>query len=161
MWGPGTRSMWHEWQTTAARGYVVFFCNPRGSEGYGELWRDGIRRAWGENDAPDILAGIDRVIEMDPQNAQVHFNLGMLYREAGESFPGMTALDAYQRAVTELNRYRELMGPRLARDDPSQTYLDELGRLIQREQARIERERARAEREAERAARQAAEQQAQ
>lgn len=74
MWGPGTRSMWHEWQTTAARGYVVFFCNPRGSEGYGELWRDGIRRAWGENDAPDILAGIDRVIEMggiDPQRIAV------------------------------------------------------------------------------------------
>src|SRR5690606_6030900 len=74
MWGPGTRSMWHEWQTTAARGYVVFFCNPRGSEGYGELWRDGIRRAWGENDAPDILAGIDRVIELggiDPQRIAV------------------------------------------------------------------------------------------
>lgn len=102
-------------------------------------------------------AEFDRVLEMDPQNAQVHFNLGMLYREAGENFPNMTLLDAYQRAVTELNRYRELMGPRLARDDPSATYLEELGRLIEREQARIERDRARAEREAERAARQAEE----
>ncbi|RMD77663.1 MAG: S9 family peptidase, partial [Chloroflexi bacterium] len=54
MWGPGFRSMWHEWQVAAARGYVVFFCNPRGSEGYGELWRDAIRRNWGEADAPDI-----------------------------------------------------------------------------------------------------------
>lgn len=100
-------------------------------------------------------AEFDRVIEMDPQNAQVHFNLGMLYREAGASFPGVTIIEAYQRAVTELNRYRQLMGPRLARDDPSQTYLEELGRLIQREEAAAERERARAQREAERAARQA------
>ncbi|WP_298819428.1 S9 family peptidase [Chloroflexus sp.] len=62
MWGPGFRSMWHEWQVAAARGYVVFFCNPRGSEGYGELWRDAIRGNWGEADAPDILAGIDTLV---------------------------------------------------------------------------------------------------
>jgi dipeptidyl aminopeptidase/acylaminoacyl peptidase len=62
MWGPGFRSMWHEWQTTAARGYVVFFCNPRGSEGYGEAWRDAIHASWGVADAPDIHAGIDAAI---------------------------------------------------------------------------------------------------
>lgn len=62
MWGPGFRSMWHEFQATAAAGYVVFFCNPRGSDGYGEAWRDAIRGNWGEADAPDILAGIDAVI---------------------------------------------------------------------------------------------------
>jgi dipeptidyl aminopeptidase/acylaminoacyl peptidase len=62
MWGPGFRSMWHEWQVTAARGYVVFFCNPRGSEGYGEQWRDAIHANWGVADAPDILAGVDAVI---------------------------------------------------------------------------------------------------
>jgi dipeptidyl aminopeptidase/acylaminoacyl peptidase len=61
MWGPGFRSMWHEWQTLAARGYVVFFCNPRGSEGYGELWRDALRSGWGTADAPDILAGLEAV----------------------------------------------------------------------------------------------------
>lgn len=74
MWGPGFRSMWHEWQVAAARGYVVFFCNPRGSEGYGELWRDGIRSNWGEADAPDIHAGIDALIEqglVDPQRIAV------------------------------------------------------------------------------------------
>ena len=62
MWGPGFRSMWHEWQVAAARGYVVFFCNPRGSEGYGEDWRDAIHAGWGVIDAPDFLAGVDAVI---------------------------------------------------------------------------------------------------
>jgi len=74
MWGPGFRSMWHEWQVAAARGYVVFFCNPRGSEGYGEGWRDAIHASWGVTDAPDIHAGIDAVIArggVDPQRIGV------------------------------------------------------------------------------------------
>lgn len=64
MWAPGFRHMWHELQATAGRGYVVFFCNPRGSEGYGECWRDAIHANWGFADAPDILAGIDAVIAL-------------------------------------------------------------------------------------------------
>ncbi len=74
MWGPGARSMWHEWQANAARGYVVFFCNPRGSEGYGEGWRDAIHANWGVADAPDIHAGIDALIArggVDPQRVAV------------------------------------------------------------------------------------------
>jgi dipeptidyl aminopeptidase/acylaminoacyl peptidase len=74
MWGPGSRSMWHEWQAAAARGYVVFFCNPRGGEGYGELWRSALYRAWGEADMPDIMAGIDAVIArggVDPSRIAV------------------------------------------------------------------------------------------
>ncbi len=35
MWGPGMPNIWLEWQLHAARGYAVYFCNPRGSEGYG------------------------------------------------------------------------------------------------------------------------------
>lgn len=64
MWGPGFRSMWHEWQAAAAAGYIVFFCNPRGSDGYGEGWRDAIRAGWGEIDSPDILAGVERLLAM-------------------------------------------------------------------------------------------------
>ncbi|MFV9505825.1 MAG: S9 family peptidase [Oscillochloridaceae bacterium umkhey_bin13] len=62
MWGPGFRSMWHEWQVGAGADYLVFFCNPRGSDGYGEGWRDAIRAAWGKADAPDIHAGIDHLL---------------------------------------------------------------------------------------------------
>lgn len=62
MWGPGMRSMWHEWQATAAAGYICFFCNPRGSDGYGEQWRDAIHSSWGEADQGDIHAGIDALI---------------------------------------------------------------------------------------------------
>lgn len=62
MWGPSTMSMWHEWQCLAARGYVVFFCNPRGSSGYGHALRDAIHGRWGEADMPDLMAGVDYVV---------------------------------------------------------------------------------------------------
>jgi dipeptidyl aminopeptidase/acylaminoacyl peptidase len=74
MWGPAFRTMWHEWQTAAARGYIVFFCNPRGSEGYGEGWRDAIHANWGVADAPDIHAGVDALIAggaVDPARVAV------------------------------------------------------------------------------------------
>jgi len=61
MWAPGYRGMWHELQANAARGYITFFCNPRGSDGYGEAWRDGVHGAWSAA-ADDILAGIDLLI---------------------------------------------------------------------------------------------------
>jgi dipeptidyl aminopeptidase/acylaminoacyl peptidase len=61
MWGPSTKSMWHEWQALAARGYVVFYCNPRGSQGYGYAFADAIHGHWGDADMPDILAGVDYV----------------------------------------------------------------------------------------------------
>jgi dipeptidyl aminopeptidase/acylaminoacyl peptidase len=62
MWGPSTATLWHEWQCLAARGYVVFFCNPRGSDGYGYAFRDAIHGQWGDGDMPDILAGVDHVV---------------------------------------------------------------------------------------------------
>jgi dipeptidyl aminopeptidase/acylaminoacyl peptidase len=61
MWAPGYRGMWHELQVNAARGYITFFCNPRGSDGYGEAWRDGVHGAWSAA-ADDILAGIELLI---------------------------------------------------------------------------------------------------
>jgi dipeptidyl aminopeptidase/acylaminoacyl peptidase len=70
MWAPGVRSMWHEWQATAAAGYVVFFCNPRGSDGYGAAWRDGAHANWGAGDEGDIHAGIDLVISRGFIDAQ-------------------------------------------------------------------------------------------
>ncbi|MBZ0120646.1 MAG: tetratricopeptide repeat protein, partial [Sandaracinaceae bacterium] len=106
-------------------------------------------------------AEFDRVLQMQPQNAEVHYNLGLMYMAAQDQFPGMTTLDALQRAVSELNRFREIRGPQLPRNHPSAGYLEELGRLITREQQRIERDRARAQREADRAARQAAQAQEQ
>jgi dipeptidyl aminopeptidase/acylaminoacyl peptidase len=55
---------WHEWaQWLAAHGYAVLLPNPRGSVGRGleYLWSN--RQAWGVGDFPDILSGVDALIE--------------------------------------------------------------------------------------------------
>jgi dipeptidyl aminopeptidase/acylaminoacyl peptidase len=54
-------TMWHEFQALAARGYVVFWSNPRGSTGYGEAYMQAIERDWGAVTASDVLAGVDEV----------------------------------------------------------------------------------------------------
>jgi dipeptidyl aminopeptidase/acylaminoacyl peptidase len=63
MWSPAAHAMWLEWQLHAARGYVIFYCNPRGSDGYGDGFRYAIHDDWGEADMPDILSGVDAVVE--------------------------------------------------------------------------------------------------
>jgi dipeptidyl aminopeptidase/acylaminoacyl peptidase len=60
MWG---NTFWHEFQVIAGRGYVVYFCNPRGSDGYGQAFRDAIHGRWGEADADDILTGVNGLIK--------------------------------------------------------------------------------------------------
>ena len=56
-------TMWHEFQTLAARGYVVFWSNPRGSTGYGEAYMQAIERDWGAVTLTDVLAGVEQVAE--------------------------------------------------------------------------------------------------
>ncbi len=74
MWSASTRSMWHEWQLLAHRGYVVFFCNPRGADGYGEAFLSGNHRDWGDGPMRDILKGVDALLAKgvaDPQRLAV------------------------------------------------------------------------------------------
>ena len=52
---------YHEFQVYAARGWAVFFTNPRGSTGYGEKFERGIELNWGGKDYVDVMNGVDAV----------------------------------------------------------------------------------------------------
>lgn len=70
-------TMWHEFQTLAARGYVVFWSNPRGSTGYGKEYMQAIERDWGDVTLTDVMAGVDLLTERDYVDAEdVHFTGG-------------------------------------------------------------------------------------
>lgn len=56
----------HEMQTFAAKGYVVFYTNPRGSEGYGEEFAD-LRGKYGTIDYEDLMDFVDVVLKKVPQ----------------------------------------------------------------------------------------------
>jgi dipeptidyl aminopeptidase/acylaminoacyl peptidase len=103
MWGT-SGSMFQEFQTLAARGYAVFWCNPRGSVGYGEDFQSAIEGEWGTVTARDVLAGVDEICErpeIDETNQFV----------TGGSFGGyMTAwlvghTDRFRGAVTQRGVY--------------------------------------------------------
>jgi len=57
---------YHEFQVYAARGWAVFFCNPRGSTGYGQKFERGIVDNWGGMDYQDIMAGVDAALKQNP-----------------------------------------------------------------------------------------------
>ncbi len=57
---------YHEFQVYASKGWAVFFCNPRGSTGYGQKFERGIKDNWGGMDYQDVMAGVDAVIAKNP-----------------------------------------------------------------------------------------------
>lgn len=60
--GPQTqygRFFMHEFHFLAAQGYVVYWCNPRGSQGYGEDFAAAIYNRWGTVDYADLMAWVD------------------------------------------------------------------------------------------------------
>ncbi|MGZ4363529.1 MAG: S9 family peptidase, partial [Gaiellaceae bacterium] len=63
--GPHTLYGWSpswEFQVLAAAGIGVFYCNPRGAEGYGQAFNDANPRDWGPGPMRDILAGVDSLV---------------------------------------------------------------------------------------------------
>lgn len=60
----------HEFQMLAAKGYVVFYSNPRGSKGYGEQHTNSIAGDWGNKDWLDVQAVIAFMKSRPYVNAQ-------------------------------------------------------------------------------------------
>ncbi len=70
MWGPSAAGTWHEFQAMANAGYVVFYCNPRGSDGYGDDFWLACRGNWGPGPMSDVITGLDLVVSqgyIDPK----------------------------------------------------------------------------------------------
>lgn len=66
MWGPGERTMWHEFQMLCSWGYGVLYCNPRGSSGSGAAFLRANRADWGAGPGGDVLAVVDHVLAHEP-----------------------------------------------------------------------------------------------
>jgi dipeptidyl aminopeptidase/acylaminoacyl peptidase len=63
--GPHTAYGWvfdHEFQWMAAKGYVVFYPNPRGSTSYGQEFGNIIQYHYPGDDYRDLMAGVDELI---------------------------------------------------------------------------------------------------
>jgi len=90
----------HEFYFLAAHDYVVFFCNPRGGQGYGEEHCKAIHNNWGTVDYDDLMAWTDFVAAKSYVDAD---RLGV----AGGSYGGYMTnwiigqTDRFKAAVTQ------------------------------------------------------------
>ncbi len=97
-------TMWHEFQTLAARGYVVFWSNPRGSAGYGESFMSAIERDWGAVTTSDVLAGVETAADRDyVDEKQVFVTGGSFGGFATAWLVGTT--DRFEAAVSQRGVY--------------------------------------------------------
>lgn len=76
--GPRTAygyGMSHEFQFQAASGFAVFYCNPRGSAGYGEDFAHAVVNHYGDRDFEDIMECVEYVVRhygfIDPKRIGV------------------------------------------------------------------------------------------
>ena len=53
-----------EFQLLVAKGYLVLYTNPRGSEGYGEVFKGACKGDYGGKDYGDLMLAVDQVIAM-------------------------------------------------------------------------------------------------
>lgn len=61
-WNAAADEMHPYHQELAARGWAVLLVNPRGSDGYGETFYDGVQGAWGVADHRDFLEPLDALV---------------------------------------------------------------------------------------------------
>ncbi len=75
--GPHAAYGWvfdHEFQWMAAKGYVVFYPNPRGSTSYGQDFGNIIQYHYPGDDYKDLMAGVDEILKrgyVDPKKLGV------------------------------------------------------------------------------------------
>ena len=92
-------------QELVGRGWCVMAPNPRGSDGYGLRFLEGVRGGWGQNDQLDFLAVVDGLVAdgtADPARVAV----------TGYSYGGYTT----SWLVTETDRFRSAVAGGLVSD---------------------------------------------
>lgn len=56
----------HEFHLLNAKGFAVYYINPRGSSSYGEDWTCAVGGNYGERDYADIMEAVDHVVKTEP-----------------------------------------------------------------------------------------------
>lgn len=84
-------------QTFAHEGYAMLRPNPRGSTGYGKDFRFANVRDWGFGDMDDLMAGVDKAIEMGVAHPDSLLLMGWSYGGYMTSF-AVTRTDRFKAA---------------------------------------------------------------
>jgi|Deesub1362B_J571_1020462.scaffolds.fasta_scaffold00919_2 dipeptidyl aminopeptidase/acylaminoacyl peptidase len=63
MWADRFMTTWFTFQLVCSPGYVGVFINPRGSSGYGSIFKEQVSRDYGGQCYEDLMKGLDYVLE--------------------------------------------------------------------------------------------------
>src|SRR5690606_34263869 len=83
----------------------------------------------------DAELAFKRAIEIDPQFADAHFNLAILYLDS--DIPGMGPIARLQKSVDTFGQYKAV-NKTMAKDDPANKYLEEARKAIEIEKQKQE-----------------------
>jgi tetratricopeptide (TPR) repeat protein len=100
----------------------------------------------GKGQYPEAEREYKKALDLEPNYPDALFNLGILYLDAKE-MPGTDLVGKYNASITWLQRYKQAAGPRINRDDPSDQYMSDARKEIDREQKKQERLRKQQERD--------------
>ena len=78
----------------------------------------------GKQQYAEAESAYKRATQLDPNYADAYFNLGILYLDA-KQMPGTDLITKLNTSINYLNRYKQLAGYRLTKDDPADTYIAE------------------------------------
>jgi tetratricopeptide (TPR) repeat protein len=92
----------------------------------------------GKQQYQEAESAYKRATQLDPSYADAYFNLGILYLDA-KQMPGTDTITKLNTSINYLNKYKQLAGYRLTKDDPADTYIAEARTNVDREQKRLQR----------------------
>jgi tetratricopeptide (TPR) repeat protein len=92
----------------------------------------------GKQQYTEADAAYKKALQLDPAYADAYFNLGILYLDAKE-MPNMDLVTKLGQSINYLNRYQQMAGARLTKDDPAVNYIAEARSGIDKEQKRLQR----------------------
>ncbi len=123
----------YPWHVLAHNGFAVFIANPRGGTGYGIEFRRGVYRNFGTDDAQDLMAAIDALVDRGVSDPE---RLGF----TGYSYGGLmtnvmiSRTDRFAAAVSIAGMFNYVSGmgqsnPQLLIDSYDQPWSGDLQRL--------------------------------
>jgi tetratricopeptide (TPR) repeat protein len=105
---------------------------------FSKAWNNLGSALRGKQQYAEAETAYKRATQLDPNYADAYFNLGILYLDA-KQMPGTDLVTKLNTSINYLNKYKQVAGFRLTRDDPADTYIAEARTGIEREQKRLQR----------------------
>jgi tetratricopeptide (TPR) repeat protein len=92
----------------------------------------------GKQSYAEAESAFKRATQLNPSYADAYFNLGILYLDA-KQMPNTDLITKLNTSINYFNKYKQVAGYRLTKDDPADTYIAEARTGIDREQKRLQR----------------------